>query len=281
MYCKKQFEEIPDPPVCDVCGMPLNTEQVRFTYNKRFYAITIKISDETALNSMRKGTFWFQSPKYYQEFVGNDAIGDINESAFEYILDLPVAQVEGYIGLRGGDKISVEGREFILQRILNGKLYVSSIYQNNYRLLCFYTLHLNDDLSFIKPDERMRQFGSHFSIVNNRNRFVEILGHTVENAKYDINFLHTSIAYISDKYRGVYTPGCKFKKYSYQNEYRFILCSPEYGKLPEKEKKIVYLPEVEKEEILSEPLPIDLLWDANSFKEIETAINAEKIVKKQ
>jgi len=53
----------------------------------------------------------------------------------------------------------------------------------------------------------------------------EEIGNYIKNANYDLAEIGTVIEYITDKYRGIYTPSCKFEKYAYQNEYRFILGS--------------------------------------------------------
>ena len=91
----------------------------------------------------------------------------------------------------------------------------------------------------------MKNMGTHFSIIKNRNRFVQILNNwtkvETENVKYDISVCSNWINYIGNTYTGIYTPTCKFAKYSYQNEYRCILCSEEYGKLQEKKEKRIQL----------------------------------------
>ena len=77
--------------------------------------------------------------------------------------------------------------------------------------------------------------------VVNRNRFVQILNNHIkqeaENKQCDTSVCTNWISYIRDTYSGVYTPTCKFDKYNYQNEYRCVLCSEEYSKLPEKKKR--------------------------------------------
>lgn len=277
MYCKKLFDELPVLPICDICGMPINVKKVKHIYDdKTKYGIIIKISDEKVLNSMRNGEFWFQSPKYYQNFKENDTIGDVNECAFEYVLDVPINKISEYFGLRPGTVINYDGKEYIFEKILNGMIYVSSRYQNNYRLLCFYILNIDENYKIVKPDEKIKLFGTHFSIIKNRNRFIQILGEYAESSEYDLFFLPTPIAYIADSYRGVYTPGCKFDRYAYQNEYRFVLCSSEYAKLPEKEKKIIKLNKVMEENIFSEPIPIDLLWKAPTIEELSKISNSEE-----
>lgn len=277
MFCKKQFSTYPETGICDICGMPINSEKCRYLVNaSNQFCITIKIGDEQALNNMRNGEFWFQSPKYYQSFVENDAVGDVNECAFDYIYNISEKDIEKYMHIIPGEKIILEGKEWILDKIMNGKFCVHSVYQNNYRLLCFYQLHMDEKRHFIKPDERMRLFGTHFSIVKDRDKFEKIVGKYVESVNYDLFFLPTSIAYLYDTYRGVYTPGCKFKKYEYQNEYRFILGSSQYGKLPEMEKKVIHLPEVKKEDILTEPIPLDFLWSTSSLDDIVDLMNLQE-----
>ena len=222
--------------------MPLNSKKTMFDYNKNENTILIKISDKNALMSMRSGEFWFQSPRYYQEFKDNDAVGDINECAFEYIIDVSPDVLKQFSSLKCGTLIHYkDGNDYILDKIYDGKIYVSSRYQNYYRLLCFYTLHINDKGELVKPDRRMKSMGTHFSIIKNRNRFVQILNNHIkqeaENKQCDISVCTNWISYIRDTYSGVYTPTCKFDKYNYQNEYRCVLCSEEYSKLPEKKKR--------------------------------------------
>ena len=68
MLCGTQYKEMPQNKFCKVCGRPLNSRQTKISYNKIENGILIKISDEAALKSMNAGQFWFQSPRYYQEF---------------------------------------------------------------------------------------------------------------------------------------------------------------------------------------------------------------------
>ena len=176
MLCGTQYKEMPQNKFCKVCGRPLNSQQTKIGYNKIENGILIKISDEAALKSMNAGQFWFQSPRYYQEFKDNDAVGDINECAIENILEVSSDELKKYMGLSKGTLIHcTDGKDYILEKVLNGKVYVSSRYQNCYRLLCFYTLHISDTGKIVKPDIRMRNMGTHFSIVKNRKRFVKIL----------------------------------------------------------------------------------------------------------
>lgn len=273
MLCSTQYKKMPKSKYCEVCGMPLNPSQTRFYYNEFENGILIKIGDKDALKSMNSGQFWFQSPRYYQDFKDNDAVGDINECAIEYILKVSPMELKKCIGLKKGTLIhTTDGKDYILEKVLNGKVYVSSRYQNCYRLLCFYTLHINDEGVIVKPDIRMKNMGTHFSIIKNRNRFVQILNNwakvEAENGKYDISVCSNWINYIGNTYTGIYTPTCKFAKYSYQNEYRCILCSEEYGKLPEKKEKRIQLNEVADEEIMTSPIPLDWLRKVSTLDEL-------------
>ena len=79
----------------------------------------------------------------------------------------------------------------------------------------------------------------------------------VESRESDISVCSNWINYISDAYTGIYTPVCKFDKYSYQNEYRCVLSSNEYGKLPEKKEKRIQLDAVADENIMTPPIPLE------------------------
>lgn len=273
MLCGTQYKEMPQNKFCKVCGKPLNSRQTKIVYNKIENGILIKISDEAALKSMNAGQFWFQSPRYYQEFKDNDAVGDINECAIENILEVSSDELKKYMGLSKGTLIHcTDGKDYILEKVLNGKVYVSSRYQNCYRLLCFYTLHISDSGKIVKPDIRMKNMGTHFSIVKNRKRFVQILNNyvkkEVESRDSDISVCSNWINYISDAYTGIYTPVCKFDKYSYQNEYRCVLSSNEYGKLPEKKEKRIQLDAVADENIMTPPIPLEWLWKVSTLDEL-------------
>jgi len=248
----------------------MNNNKVRYVQGEKGgYAITIKISNDTVLKSMQKGELWFQSPKYYQEYSKNDVIGDINECAFESIVHISQDEAERYIQLKKGDVILIDGKKFCYEKILDGILYVISNNQNDYRLLCFYTLYFDENRRIIRPDERIKQFGTSFSIIQNRERLVQMIGNKVERENYNLSFTHTKIAYISENYRGVYTPGCKFMRYRYQNEYRFILCSKTFENLPEKKEKRMVLPEIFDEKLFSDPIPVDVLWKIEKLEDLE------------
>ena len=268
MMCKKIFFNYPEHGICDNCGHQIEMKKNRLRVCGEKKMILIKISDETAITSMNAGTFWFQSPKFYQNYKGNDAIGDVNECAFETILDVSLDQLRKYVNLSKGEVFEKDGNKYRFEKILNGTVYVSSVYQNCYRLLCFYMLQIDENNRIIKPDEKMKLFGTHFSIIKNRLMLEEEIGNYIKNANYDLAEIGTVIEYITDKYRGIYTPSCKFEKYAYQNEYRIILGSLKYGKMPEEEKKIVNLTGNEMDKIMTEPIPIERLWISSTLEDI-------------
>lgn len=268
MMCKKTFNKYPEHGICDKCGTLIDTKRNKLIVFDEKNMILIKISDEVAINSMNRGTFWFQSPKYYQNFTGNDAIGDVNECAFEAILDVPLNQLEMYSDLLKGENFEKDGSKYCFEKVLNGMVYVNSVYQNYFRLLCFYMLQLDENNRIIKPDEKMKLFGTHLSIIKNRPMLEKKLEKYIESAGYSLAGLGTSIAYVTDKYRGTYTPGCKFEKYAYQNEYRIILESQKYGEMPEEEKKVVSLSEDKMDEIMTKPIQIEKLWTVSTLEEL-------------
>lgn len=275
MLCKKEYDELPSNAICDVCGMPMNIQKHDFHTCGLGAEILIKVSNPYVINSMRKGEFWFQSPKYYQDYSGNDAIGDPWECAFEQILDVPLNEIEKYTGIKQGTHISYRGKTYILEKVYNGMVYVSSLNQNNYRFICFYKLFFDEHNNLILPDEQIKKFGTHFTIVKDRSRLNQIIGEYVDSADYDLAFVPTDIAYLSNGYRGIYTPGCKFEKYSYQNEYRLILASTEYSKLPEKKEKVIRLDKVADEDLLSPPIPINVLWDSSTLDDFLNRVERE------
>lgn len=129
-------------------------------------------------------------------------------------------------------------------------------------------LQIDNNGNIIKPDEKMKLFGSHFLIIKNRPMFEEKLREYIIREGNGLAGMGTPVAYVTDKYRGIYTPGCKFDKYRYQNEYRFILLSIEFDKLPPKEKKVVNLSADNMDEIMTKPIDIGKLWTVSTLDEL-------------
>ncbi len=268
MLCNKIFASYPENGKCDICGTSIDNRTLRLTTLEDSKRILIKISDENAINSMRNGVFWFQSPKYFQNYQGNDAIGDVVECAYEKVLDISQDLIETHSSRGKGDIVEIDGQMYKYERSENGKVYVSSVYQNYNRLLCFYSLYLDENGKIIVPDEKMKQFGSHFSIIIDRPVLEKRIKSYIGKLDYNVEYRAVSVNYLSEKYNGIYTPSCKFDKYKYQNEYRIILQSENYNKMPEEQKVVINIEKEGMSTIMTNPIPIERLWNSEKLEDL-------------
>lgn len=240
MFCRSDFSDFPKGGKCPKCDFPMNPIQTYMDGSVRD-ALLVKIGSEFALNNMRNGNFWMQSPKYFQIHFENEARDDVFESAFDFV-ELDAAIPDKPISS------------------------VASSTQNLYRILCFGYIFVENG-RIQKPDERMRLFGSHFSYVNTQqlmSAFKQAANQ--KNVKFDFGGVH----YLGSSYKGVYTPFCKMPKFSYQEEQRAVFYSEQYASKHECEKDIVSLGDIG--EWFSKPVPIDVLFEECTIEDFKKAI---------
>lgn len=240
MFCRSDYADFPMGGKCPKCGFPMNRIQTYMEGPMRD-ALLVKIGSEFALNNMRKGNFWMQSPKYFQIHFENEARDDVYESAFDFVEldsttpDQPVSSV-------------------------------ASSMQNLYRILCFGYIFVEDG-RIQKPNERMRLLGSHFSYVNTQ-RLVATFKQAAEqkNVKFDFGGVH----YLGSSYKGIYTPFCKMPKFSYQEEQRAVFYSEQYALIDDCEKDTVSFGDIG--EWFSKPVPIDELYQEHPLEKLTKII---------
>ena len=240
MFCRSDFSAFPQNGNCPKCGFPMNQIQTYMDGPIRD-ALLVKIGSEFALNNMRSGNFWMQSPKYFQIHFENEARDDVFESAFDYV-ELNLTEPNQPVSS------------------------IASNTQNLYRILCFgYIFVENGHIQ--KPDERMRLFGTHFSYVNTQ-RLISAFQQAAEQkgVKFDFGGVH----YLGNDYKGVYTPFCKMPKFAYQEEQRAVFFSEQYASIDECEKDIVSLGDIG--EWFSKPIPIDVLFNECTIEDFKRVI---------
>ncbi len=240
MFCNTDYIELPEGAICPKCGFPMNRDPARFVVENKG-AILVKIGSPDALNNMRQGNFWMQSPASFQTHFDNEARDDVYESAFDYI---------------EMDKDSPDGIAY------------SSFFtdQNKYRILCFGIIRVNDGL-IERPDERIKLFGTHFSYVSSQ-RLAQAFSEaaTERNAHCQIG----GINYISDSYKGIYTPFCKLPKFSYQVEHRIVFCSEAYLAWDACQRDEISIGDISS--WFSKPIPIEELFAGYTFDELKEVI---------
>lgn len=199
------------------------------------------------------------SPLVYHDYLGagQDAIKD---------------GLDGAIYKR---KLTMEEKE-ALKSVLGSKLYPyglklcdidkCDIYffdeLSKYRLYCFYTIYTDSDGNLLeKIDEKIREFGDSFSVVN----IHEYIKKVKEFLPEEISFTPTSIKYVDfETYNGALDITCKdFNKYRYQNEYRFIFYSESF-----KDDSPYTINLENLEDQASEIFDIDKLFSIKNIKEL-------------
>jgi hypothetical protein len=198
----------------------------------------IKIHSADVINSMRAGNLWFQSPRYFQEYSGDGQIAraDIHDAKYSYIDE------NGGVDDRNAD---------------------------TYRILSFYSLDVDDQGNILKkPDIRLQEFGSSYSIIDVTTLITEIKNYTISLNKR-ISFVANWAYYLLENYTGAYSPFCKFQEYAYQNEFRIVLLSNTFLSLQQKEPYITNPPIAKLDKIILPPQPIEKLLNANNINQIE------------
>ena len=197
----------------------------------------IKIHSVDVLNSMRAGNLWFQSPRYFQEFSGDGQIAraDIHDAKYSYI------DMDGGVDDKNAD---------------------------TYRILSFYSLFVDDQGNILKkPDIRLQEFGSSYSIIDVTTLITEIKNYIISLNK-KISFVANWAYYLLENYTGAYSPFCKFQEYGYQNEFRIVLLSNTFLSLQQKEPYKTNPPIAKLDKIILPPQPIEILLNAKKIDEV-------------
>ena len=229
MFCRSNFEIMPGNGKCPVCSFPLNRNPVGIETGDSHEAFLVKIGSETALQNMRNGNFWLQSPKYFQVNFENEARDDVYESAYDYV------------ELDSGEPTDSENC-------------ILSKNQHLFRILCFGYISVKNGILEI-PDERMKLFGTHFSYVPTR-RLCFAFETAAEEKQVDASF--GEVHYLGATYKGVYTPFCKLPKFEYQNERRLVFFGERYSRWDELQRDEIHLGDIRS--WCSKPVPTDVLY---------------------
>ncbi len=262
LWCNTAFTEIPPSGVCPKCGYNHFNEYNRRMESGEYQGVIIKFGNCSTLDSMRSGSVWFQSPKYYQEYKGNPAICDVSECAYDYIMDLPLEKIQGTLPFHIGDKLNADGKEIILKQIVGAKACVYSDTQNYNRLLCFYLLRFQNNI-LEKRDEKLKSFGTHFALLNYKKLIQKVSDYANAN---DLFFSPSCVKYSTGAYRGAYNPTFKDESYAYQNEYRFILRGDKLNAMDEREPLKIRIDGMD--EIITEPQPMEKLFEVDSVDKL-------------
>lgn len=235
MWCGSTFDFHPKDDKCLNCrqkGLRFVTYEMSNPYSTQI----IKIQSAEVLESMRNGNLWFQSPRCFQEYKGEGQIAraDIHDAKYSYI------DKSGYIDNKNVD---------------------------TYRLLCFYSLDVDEEYNFLrKPDNRLREFGEYYSIIDVMTLLAKIKDHIVSLDK-KISYVANWVNYLSQNYSGTYSPFCKFPEYSYQNEFRIVLLSDMF--LSIRQAPYITSPPLKNlDEIILKPQSIDGLLSANNLNDL-------------
>lgn len=262
LWCNSVYDHIPDSGICPKCGYNHFGEYDMTFSEEETQAVVLKLGNLSTLDSMRSGSIWLQSPKYYQDFKGNPAVCDVSECAYDFILDIPVDVLAPQIPFKIGDRIVFDGRELILKEIIGAKACVYSNTQNYNRLLCFYMMKIQNGI--LDPrDSKLKSFGSHFCLVDIKKLSKKMTEYAEANG---LSAWLTNVKYTTNAYRGAYNPTCKGDAYSYQNEYRCIFRGDSLNALPEKEPLKIHLDGMD--EIITEPQPTEKLFEISTSKEL-------------
>lgn len=237
MWCGKMYDNPPQDGECSRCHQK-KLRKGNIVVANQHSSLLIKISSEKVLKSMRNGSLWFQSPKYFREYSGDGQTvrTDIHEARYSYI-----------------DK-------------QHG--YVEDSNANAYRILCFYSLDVNANGDFLNaPDKQLSDFGDYYSLVDIKTLLKKIKSHLLSQRK-NISYGADFVKYLTDKYSGIYTPFCKFSDFTYQNEFRIVLLSNHFLNLDEKEPYITHPSLKNLSNVLLEHKPLSILLNAKNMKEL-------------
>lgn len=236
MWCGNIFDTLPKDGKCLNCHRDGLRLLGRYVVTNPHFSQIIKISSAEVINSMRKGNLWFQSPRYFQEYVGDGqkARADIHDAKYSYI------------GKSGN---------------------IDDTNADTYRLLCFYSLNVDKEGKFLeKPNEKLREFGDYYSIVDLETLLSQIKNHIVGLNK-NVGYVANWVNYLTEQYSGVYSPFCKFPEFSYQNEFRIVLLSEIF--LPLIKEPYKTLPPIKGfDKVFSEPQSLDGLLNAKNIDDL-------------
>jgi len=235
MVCSRTYHALPQDGEC------LNCHQKRMRFVDKLVVDNphpvqiIKIHSADIITSIRRGNIWFQSPRTFHDYLGDGktARADIHDAKYSYI------SKSGYV-----DDGNIE----------------------TYRILCFYSLDIDNDGNFItQPSDGLREFGGSYSIVDLETLLVRVKDYII-NSNRPIDYVAHWVNYLGQNYSGVYSPFCKFPEFSYQSEFRVVLLSNEFIPLGKEPYKTI--PPIENlDNVFSEPRPLDKLLRARNIND--------------
>jgi hypothetical protein len=233
MWCGKTTYAFPKDGKCSNCHQEGLRLVGKYVVKNPHLSQIIKISSTEVINSMRAGSLWFQSPRYFQEYIGDGqkARADIHDAKYSFI----------------GESGNIDDKNV-----------------DTYRLLCFYSLNVDKDGNFLeKPNENLAEFGDYFSIVDLETLLSQVKSHIVSLNK-KVGYVANWVNYLTDKYSGVYSPFCKYPEFEYQKEFRIVLLSDIF--LPLKNEPYKTIPPIKGfNKVFSEPQPLDNLLHAENI----------------
>jgi hypothetical protein len=225
MWCGITTDIFPKDRKCPNCHREGLRLVGKYVVNNPHFSQIIKISSADVINSMRDGNLWFQSPRYFQEYVGDGqkARADIHDAKYSFI----------------GENGNIDDQN-----------------ADTYRILCFYSLNVDKDGNFLeKPNEKLREFGDCYSIVDLETLLLQIKNHIV-SLNRNMGYVANWVNHLTGKYSGVYSPFCKFPEFDYQHEFRIVLLSDSF--LPLKKEPYKTIPPIQGfDKVFSEPQSLD------------------------
>jgi hypothetical protein len=237
MWCGSVYDYLPKDGECLKCHQRQLQYIKKLDNNNMHPRQIIKLQSSEVIESMRNGNYWFQSPRYFQEYSGDGKVArmDMHDAKYFYV-----------------DK----GR------------YIDDKNADKYRLLCFYSLNVDDSGNFLKPfDERLSQFGECFSIVDLETLLIELQKY-IKSGNNNMSYVGNDVKYIrEDRYSGFYSPLCKFSKFDYQNEFRIVLLSDTFLSLGDFNPYKTIAPTNNLGSVIGEPQPIDILLRAKNIND--------------
>lgn len=262
LLCSSVYNSKPTNGICPNCGY--NAFSKCQWDDEIIYGLYLKISNESTLESLRKGNIWFQSPKYYQTYSGNSAVCDIRECAFDHITNLPPEVMQKIFPFKKGKIYLINNRLYQFKEYDRGIAGIDSLQQDSYRLFCFYMLQTNENGDIVVPiDNRIKAFGTHYSVID-----IDLLKSDLISKISIEKKILAGVKYYSKNYTGVCNPTFKDDRYEYQNETRIILQSDTFLNLDEKEPYKLKFDKALMQKIFSQPQPIECLFSAKHIDDL-------------
>lgn len=159
-----------------------------------------------------------------------------------------------------------------LRSVMKAAYYIDQDRYQFYKVYCMYGLtYLMSERKFMRPDERLREFGDTAVIIYNPNEFLErVLRCLRQNFEDNVNFKLDEVHYYPSDYFGDLDEFCKDEHYAWQNEIRMRVA------LLDKNTEIVDQNGQVKKRILQDTTPITL--EIGSIKDISIQISTEDLI---